>query len=108
MKYAGKTFLSILAALTLFFVLGNETWAAISSNGTVVIAKPAGSDKLRAVGTSTITVLSGTTVDDVKAQVIAKDNSAQTYTVTDATDNPKSSGAVVTGDKLWVTAENGS
>jgi len=108
MKYAGKTFLSILAALTLFFVLGNEAWAAISSNGTVVIAKPAGSDKLRAVGTSTITVLSGTTVDDVKAQVIAKDNSAQTYTVTDATDNPKSSGAVVTGDKLWVTAENGS
>ena len=46
------------------------------------------------------------TVQTLKAQVVAKDGSQQTYLVTDEQSNPKSSGPIAAGDKLVVTAED--
>jgi polygalacturonase len=77
------------------------------SNGTVAIAKSGSSGKIKVAGTSTITVMGGTTVDEIKAQIAAKDHSVQTYAVTDGDNNAKASGLVAGGDKLRVTSEDG-
>src|SRR3954470_1246471 len=61
--------------------------AAAASTGTVVVAAP-GANVLH-VGTSTVTVEPGTTVAQLAAQLAAKDGSAQTRTVVDATGAPK-------------------
>lgn len=107
MKCASK--LLSLLAVTLFLSCGLASPAfALASNGTVVVAKAGSADKIKVIGTTTITVLNGTTVDDIKARVVAKDASPQTYAVQDVGGNPKASGAIVTGDKLSVTAENGA
>lgn len=78
-----------------------------SSTGTVVVAKPDASGWIKVVGTSTITVANGTIVQQLKAQIVAKDGSRQSYVVTDKDGAEKRSGAVVDGDQLQVTAENG-
>lgn len=78
-----------------------------SSTGTVVLAKPDASGWIKVVGTSTITVGNGTTVQQLKAQIVAKDKSRQSYVVADKDGTEKWSGAVVDGDQLQVTAENG-
>ena len=98
--------LFLLAALMLCFGPTNGALAA-PSNGTVVIANPSGSAQIVVVGTSTIKVVAGATVPQVEAQIVAKDNSTQSYAVTDQSNNPKASGAVATGDRLVVTAEDG-
>jgi hypothetical protein len=103
--------------LTVTLSLGQSAgaWAAsIASQGrphgstaTVVIAKSNASDKIKVVGTSTITVMSGTTVQQLKAQIDAKDHSKQTHTVVDRNGIEKTQEAIETGDKLVVTAEDG-
>jgi polygalacturonase len=107
MKERGGQFSFVAFAALLFFALTQAAWGAIASNGTVVVATAGSADKIKVVGTSRITVMSGTTVDDLKARIVASDNSPQTYTVLDATNAPKASGAIVTGDNLSVTAANG-
>ncbi|GLY74315.1 glycoside hydrolase family 28 protein [Actinoallomurus iriomotensis] len=77
------------------------------SSGTVVVAKPNASGRIESVGTSTVTVRSGTTVQQVKAQIRAKDDSRQNYVVADKDGEEKRSGAVVDGDRLQVAAEDG-
>jgi polygalacturonase len=103
--YTTRTLVSVTAALTFFLGLTSGAWAL--SNGTVVIANPAGSPQIEVVGTSTIKVAAGTTVSQVQAQIVAKDNSTQTYTVRDASNNVKASGAIASGDVLVVAAEDG-
>jgi polygalacturonase len=78
-----------------------------SSTGTVVIAKSNASGVIKVVGTSTITVRDGVTVQQVEAQIVAKDKSKQTYTITDQNNNVRTSGAIQDGDRLLVTAANG-
>lgn len=56
----------------------------------------------------TVTVINGTTVEQIKDQVTSSDTSTQTYTVTDAGGTAKISGALVSGDKLVVTAADGT
>ena len=105
--------LSLLLAVTLS--LGQSTWAASiaaqgrphGSTATVVIAKSNASDKIKVVGTSTITVMNGTTVQEFKAQLDAKDHSKQTHAVVDQNDIEKTKDAIDSGDKLVVTAEDG-
>jgi polygalacturonase len=77
------------------------------STGTVVVAGPNASGRIETVGTSTVTVRNGTTVQQVKARIRAKDNSRQSYVVADRNGAEKRSGAVADGDRLQVTAENG-
>src|ERR1035437_3110183 len=79
----------------------------ICSTGTVVVAKSNASNKVKVVGTSTITVLTGATVGDLSDQLTAKDHSTQTYEVTDASGNAKLSGTIGIGDRFFVTAEDG-
>jgi polygalacturonase len=98
----------VIGAAIMWSATMSAVVAAPLSNGTVVVANPAGSAQLAVVGTSTIKVLAGATVAQVKAQIVAKDSSTQTYAVTDASSNPKTSGAIVTGDRLVVTAADGT
>ncbi|MFU8852065.1 glycosyl hydrolase family 28 protein [Micromonospora sp. SL1-18] len=78
------------------------------STGTVVVAKQNASGMVKGVGTSTITVRNGTTIQQLKAQIAAKDKSEQRYIVANKDHQEKWSGAVVGGDQLQVTAENGA
>ena len=79
----------------------------ICSTGTVVVAKSNASNKVKVVGTSTITVLTSATVGNLRGQLTAKDHSKQTYEVTDASGNVKRSGTIGEGDRFVVTAEDG-
>ncbi|MCR8636500.1 S-layer homology domain-containing protein [Paenibacillus sp. N5-1-1-5] len=54
----------------------------------------------------TITTVSGTTVAQILAQVSSTDSSTQAYTVTDSGNAAKSTGVLVSGDKLVVTASD--
>ncbi|TDF97467.1 PQQ-dependent sugar dehydrogenase, partial [Paenibacillus piri] len=80
------------------------------SNNTTVRLKASGHANLTAVDmvNKTITAVSGTTVAQLVAQVEAADGSAQTYAVTTAGDQAKVAGALVSSDKLVVTAADGS
>jgi polygalacturonase len=78
-----------------------------ASTGTVVVARPDARGVVTVVGTSTVTVTGGATVRQLLAQIVAKDRSRQTYTVADASGQPKPSGALAAGDSLVVVAEDG-
>ncbi|MFD0676719.1 MULTISPECIES: S-layer homology domain-containing protein [unclassified Paenibacillus] len=56
----------------------------------------------------TVNVTSNSTVADVKSQIVSSDGSTQAYSVTDAGNAAKNSGALVTGDKLVITAADGA
>lgn len=58
-------------------------------------------------GNETLTVADATTVEDLLAVVKSTDGSNQTYAVTDSGEEGKT-GALVTGDLLHVTAEDGT
>jgi hypothetical protein len=61
-----------------------------------------------AIGVETITVVATTTAAGIIAAVEPTDSSVQTYAVTASNGTPKTGAtALVTGDKLVVTAENG-
>ena len=92
---------------TAVYAITVEEPVVLLSNGTIVVAKSGGSDDIKVVGTSAVTVMNGTTVAEVKAQLAAKDGSAQTYAILDGADNAKASGAIAGGDKLHVTAADG-
>ncbi|MFE9201202.1 glycoside hydrolase family 28 protein [Micromonospora sp. NPDC007230] len=79
----------------------------LRSTGTVVVAKQNESGMIKTVGTSTITVRNGVTVQQLKAQIVAKDTSRQSHIVVNKDHQEKRSGAIADGDKLQVTAENG-
>jgi polygalacturonase len=88
--------------------IGDNSGAnTVGSTATVVVAKSNASDKIKVIGTSTITVMDGATVDEVKARIMAKDQSSQAHVVLDVSNNVKGSGAILNGDKLFVTSENG-
>ncbi|MBS4216666.1 carbohydrate-binding domain-containing protein [Neobacillus rhizophilus] len=57
---------------------------------------------------NTITTVLGTTVTDLASQIESTDGTAQTYSVTGSSGQPKTSGALETGDILVVTAEDGT
>jgi polygalacturonase len=81
--------------------------AAHTSTGTVVVAKRDASWMIKVVGTSTITVMDGTTVQQLEAQIVASDSSRQTHVVLDGNESQKTRGALQAGDKLLVTAADG-
>ena len=72
-----------------------------------MVAKHGPAPALRTVGTSVITVNPGATVQQVSARLVAKDGSKQRRTVVDESGREKKAGAVVAGDRLAVTAEDG-
>ncbi|RKN07004.1 glycoside hydrolase family 28 protein [Streptomyces radicis] len=80
---------------------------AVPSTGTVVVTRPDPRRFVRTVGTSTITVATGTTVAQALAELTASDGSGQTRTVVDASGAPKPDGALEDGDRLLVLAEDG-
>ncbi|MGE4485695.1 MAG: S-layer homology domain-containing protein, partial [Oscillospiraceae bacterium] len=57
---------------------------------------------------ATLTVANATEVAGLTGAIESTDGSTQTYAVTDSSDVSKTTGALVTGDKLVVTAEDGS
>jgi len=79
----------------------------VVSSSIVIKLKASGHPNLTSVDASahTITALSGITVEQIVAQVESEDGSAQTYAVTELDGiTAKTTGALVTGDKLVVTA----
>lgn len=60
------------------------------------------------IGSEAIRVVAATSVSGILTAVEATDDSLQTYAVTDHEDTPKTSGTLVTGDILVVTAEDGT
>ena len=78
----------------------------VPSTGTVVVAKPDAAKTVKNVGTSTISVLAGATVQQLRSKLAAKDGSRQTLVVRDSSDRDKRGGPIVDGDRLVVTAEN--
>lgn len=81
-------------------VLGNTSSTVILRNGAA--------SNLLTVGTSSVTVKTGTTVSTLFSQIRAKDGGVQQYRVTDSGDVEKSGDAVIAeGDKLVVTSSNG-
>jgi hypothetical protein len=78
-----------------------------NSPATVVVAKPDASPIVKVVGTSTITVAGGATVQQVEAQLVATDRSKQSYDVVDASGHDVSRGPVHGGDQLVVTSADG-
>jgi polygalacturonase len=99
--------LRLLAVSAAFGCLAHPALSAPVSNATVAIPNPHGAAQVVVVGTSTITVQPGTTVATVVAQLAAKDGSIQTYGVQDAGNQPKTGGAIASGDRLIVTAADG-
>lgn len=107
----------ILLALTVAVGLAGAVPAAAepvagvrqSSPATVVVAKPgaAAAPIVKVVGTSTITVLPGATVQQLESQLVAKDRSKQAYDVVDASGQELPRGAVHNGDRLVVTSADG-
>ena len=89
-----RKFLAIIFTLVILSCLttGLLMAAPEASNGTIVVATSSAADKIKVVGTSTITVMDGTTVEDVKARLVAKDGSSQTYVVTDPAASKKQLG----------------
>lgn len=108
MQHAPKRVAALATGLLISCLAISNAFAALLSTGTVVVANPGGAAQIAVVGTSTIKVLAGATVSQVLSQVVAKDASAQSYAVTDAGNNAKTSGAIVTGDRLKVVAEDGT
>ncbi|WP_282936535.1 S-layer homology domain-containing protein [Paenibacillus sp. RC67] len=56
----------------------------------------------------TVNVTSNTMVADIKSQVVSSDGSVQSYSVMDVSNADKSTGPLATGDKLIVTATDGT
>lgn len=105
-----RTSLTVLAAVVAGGLLAAPAGAApqrYESAGTVVVAKADASGVIRTVGTSTITVAPGATVQQVQAQLVAKDRSKQDRMVLDAGGDEKRRGAVADSDQLRVTAADG-
>jgi polygalacturonase len=80
----------------------------VRSTGTVVVARPGAAPIIHNVGTSTITVRSGASVQQVEARLTASDRSRQSRTVLDSEGREKERGGIESGDRLLVTAEDGS
>lgn len=79
---------------------------AVRSTGTVVVAKRGAAPVVETVGTSTITVKPGASVQQVMARVAASDGSRQHRSVIGRGGLPKRSGPIEDGDRLSVTAED--
>ncbi|WP_292463563.1 Ig-like domain-containing protein, partial [Methanolobus sp.] len=88
------------AAYTVTKEASTSTMIVDTSSGTTV------TDVNNAEGSEAVTVVSGTTVATLTTSIGASDGSTQAYAVTDSSDGVKSEGALVTGDKLVVTAED--
>ncbi|WP_261807712.1 hypothetical protein [Paenibacillus sp. N3.4] len=82
---------------------------SLKQDNTNIQLKTSGHPKLTAVDTSahTFNTVAGTTVADITAQVESTDGSTQAYAVVDSSNTIKSSGLLVTGDKLLVIAADG-
>ncbi len=109
-----KTALTLLGALLAAVLAGGVLAAPAGaaparylSTGTVVVAKSDASGTINTVGTSTITVAPGATVQQVQAQLVAKDRSKQDRVFLDASGDEKQHGAVASGDQLRVTSADG-
>lgn len=86
---------------------GSNTPAVESTSSTVILRNGIAPDLLT-VGTSSVTVKTGTTVSALLSQIKAKDGGAQQYRVTDSSRAEKTGDAVIAeGDKLVVTSSNG-
>ncbi|WP_216624831.1 carbohydrate-binding domain-containing protein [Paenibacillus foliorum] len=88
------------AAYTITVALSTDTNIQLSSSHPSVTAVDNAA--------KTVNVASNATVADIKSQVVSSDGSMQTYSVTDAGNAAKSSGALVTGDKLVIMAADGA
>ncbi|GBG07386.1 putative glucose sorbosone dehydrogenase [Paenibacillus agaridevorans] len=84
--------------------------SAGQSSDTDIQLKASGHPNLTDVDGASLTIhaIFGTTVAELLAQIESSDGSVQTYAVTDSSDAAKENGALVTGDKLVVTAEDGT
>lgn len=80
----------------LFGEASSETGIIDASEGAVITE----------IGEDSLTVVSLTTVGTLLDSVESADGSLQTYAVTDSVHTPKTTGALVTGDILVVTAED--
>lgn len=105
-----RTAIALLAAVSTGGGLAGPAGAApedYASTGTVVVAKADASGLIRTLGTSTITVAPGATVQQVQAQLAAKDGSKQDRVVLGSDGEEKRSGDIADGDQLRVTAADG-
>lgn len=81
--------------------------AVVRSTGAVVVARPHAAPVVDTVGTSTVTVRAGATVQQVAARLTASDGSRQSRVVVDEQGHPRRAGAIAPGDRLLVTAADG-
>lgn len=99
--------LANLTRAELAAILSRAMDAAEPTSSTVIVRNGEASDLLT-VGTSSVTVKTGTTVDTLLSQIKAKDGTSQSYAVTDGNGAAKAvADAIADGDKLVVTSSNG-
>lgn len=104
--------LTTLEDLNHVSVTGKQTYPNLivqDPHNTSIRLKSSGHPNLTDLDTSasSIAVTAGTTVANIASQLESTDGTVQTYSVTDATYSTKSSGVLVLGDLLVVTAQDG-
>ncbi|TDF94443.1 S-layer homology domain-containing protein [Paenibacillus piri] len=103
---------TVLADMIDVTVPGKQAYPPIAQDphNTSIQLKQAGHPNLTNLDrtANSVTALLGSTVGDITSQLESTDGTVQTYSVTDSTNAPKSSGALETGDILVVTAQDGT